>query len=147
MPFFISFFTIFPTNGKNELRARSIPSRFWENVSRGIEFSISPGHKIVFVHCFRSSRCRKQIMFFRHIAIFSLIGVWLILFVNSFPQDPDDVFDSISSVPDCVPDPHSQLIKKRDTTGSPDDSTIQNSMDQGFPLGLKNSHSQFPRFY
>lgn len=83
-------------------------------------------------------------MFLRQIWGFPFVGVLMILFVNSLPQDSDDSFDSIALYPDCDPDSNNRPIEERDTTGFPNDSTNQGAtgssndlLNKDFNLGVK----------
>ena len=75
----------------------------------------------------------------RHISTFFLIGVFLSWFATSVSQDPD-VLDSISSIPDCDPDPNPKYRRfqnKRDATGFSIDATNQDLASS--PDNLDNS--------
>lgn len=53
-------------------------------------------------------------MFFGHISIFSFFNIFMVLIVNSFPQNENDFTDSISLTTGCNNDPNDPSIKQRD---------------------------------
>lgn len=51
--------------------------------------------------------------------------LFLLLFVNSFPENEDNIFDYVSLNPDCDPHPKNRPITERNTAACSDDSTNQ----------------------
>lgn len=79
-------------------------------------------------------------MFSRHILLFTLVSVLIILSANSFPQGLDNLLDPISSIPDNDPNPNVRRIKERNTAGS-----LDGSMNQEFNQGVTINRN-FNRF-
>ena len=65
-------------------------------------------------------------MFVLHLLSVLFSSVLMVLLAHSLVQDSNGLFDSISLDPDCD-DSNNQPVKARAATGSPDDSTNQDS--------------------
>ena len=81
-------------------------------------------------------------MFVPHSLVLSFVSVFVVLVVNSLPQDQNNGFNSMTLEPNCNHDSNNEPVKKRALTGLSDE-----SMDQDDAIGLKPTHIFNPSYW